>query len=101
VVASPLEVRQIRQTIKKEGFLIVTPGIRSQKSEVRNQKSKTENQNPKTKLQIETYEDQKRVMSAAEAVTAGADYLVIGRPILQAEDRILTVKKILEEIESV
>ncbi len=54
-----------------------------------------------TKDQIETYEDQKRVMTAKEAIVAGADYLVIGRPILQAEDRILAVRKILEETKSV
>ena len=94
VVASPLEISQIRQSITNEDFLIVTPGIRSQKPKVQNPKSKTAHQ-------IETYEDQKRVMTAAEAITAGADYLVIGRPILQAEDRILAVRKILKEIESV
>jgi len=99
VVASPLEVRQIRRSIKNEDFLIVTPGIRSAKFKVQGSKFETENQNPKTKLQIETYEDQKRVMTAAEAIAAGADYLVIGRPILQAEDRILAVRKILEETE--
>ena len=40
-------------------------------------------------------------MTAAEAIATGADYLVIGRPILQAEDRILAVRKILEEAQSV
>ncbi|MDQ3713323.1 MAG: orotidine-5'-phosphate decarboxylase [Acidobacteriota bacterium] len=94
VVASPLEVNTIRHSINNEKFLIVTPGIRSQKSEVRSQKSKTVRQ-------IETYEDQKRVMTAAEAIAAGADYLVIGRPILQAENRILAVRETLKEIESV
>ncbi len=101
IVASPLEVSQIRQSIKNEDFLIVTPGIRSSRFKVQSSKSKTKNQRPRTKDQIETYEDQKRVMTAAEAIAAGADYLVIGRPILQAEDRILAVRKILEEIESV
>ena len=94
VVASPLEVSQIRESIKNKDFLIVTPGIRNRKSKIENLKSKTDNQ-------IETYEDQMRVMTAAEAVAAGADYLVIGRPILQTEDRILAARKILEEIESV
>ena len=101
VVASPLEISQLRGSIKSEDFLIVTPGIRSSRFKVHSSKFTVEDQIPKTKLQIETYEDQKRVMTAAEAIAAGADYLVIGRPILQAEDRILAVRKILEEIESV
>jgi len=101
VVASPLEVSQIRGSIKIEDFLIVTPGIRSSKFKVQSSKSEFKAQSSKANGQIETYEDQKRVMTAAEAVAAGADYLVIGRPILQAENRILTVREILEEIESV
>ena len=101
VVASPLEVSQIRQSVKSEDFLIVTPGIRSSKFKVQSSKFAVEDQRSKTNNQIETYEDQKRVMTAAEAIATGADYLVIGRPILQAEDRILAVRKILEETQSV
>lgn len=86
VVASPLEIEAIRQTVKKEDFLIVTPGIRNAGSEVKNAKS-------------ETFDDQKRVMTAKEAVEAGADYLVIGRPILQAENKIKAARAFLEEIE--
>jgi orotidine-5'-phosphate decarboxylase len=37
-------------------------------------------------------------MTPAEAVTAGADYLVVGRPVLKAEDRKAAVKNILDEI---
>lgn len=80
VVASPHEIEIIRQNIENKDFLIVTPGIRSQKSE--------------------TFDDQKRVMSPAEALRCGADYLVIGRPILQADDKISTVKTFVEEIET-
>ncbi len=101
VVASPLEVSRIRGAVKNKDFLIVTPGIRSSKFKVQSSKFTVEDQRPETKLQIETYEDQKRVMTAKEAIAAGADYLVIGRPILQAEDRILAVRKILEETQSV
>ena len=84
VVASPLEIEMIRTAVEKKDFLIVTPGIRSPKLE--------------DDVRIgETSDDQKRVMSAKEAIAAGADYLVIGRPILQAADRIAAVRKILEE----
>lgn len=81
VVASPLEVKAIRENIERKDFLIVAPGIRSLKSE--------------------TLDDQKRVMSAKEAVEAGADFLVVGRPILRAKDRVEAARKILEEISSI
>ncbi len=101
VVASPLEIKTIRAAIEKKDFLIVTPGIRSPKSEVQSLKPKTEDRRPKTEFQIETIDDQKRVMTAKEAAVAGADYLVIGRPILQAEDKVSAVRKIIEDIEAV
>lgn len=89
VVASPLEIGAIRETIASRDFLIVTPGIR-------NGKAKAENRNEAARF--ETYDDQKRVTTAAEAVEAGADYLVVGRPILQARDRRAAARKIIEEI---
>lgn len=79
VVASPKEVQAIHAEIEKEDFLIVTPGIRPN---------------------FATNDDQKRVTTPKDAVSAGANYLVIGRPILQAENKITAVKKILEELES-
>lgn len=79
VVASPLEVEAIRREIEKKDFLIVTPGIRPV---------------------FATNDDQKRVMTPKEAVSRGADYLVIGRPITQADDKISAVRKILEDIEN-
>lgn len=86
VVASPHEARIIRHNIENKSFLIVTPGIRSQESFTANQ--------------FETNDDQKRVMTPAEAIKSGADYLVIGRPILQAADKYAAVQKILAEIET-
>ncbi len=80
VVASPQEVELIRQNIPGKDFLIVTPGIRSSKSA--------------------TFNDQKRVMTPAEAINCGADYLVIGRPVLQAENKISAIINILEEIDA-
>ena len=76
VVASPLEIKKIRETVKDENFLIVTPGIRPS---------------------FATNDDQKRVKTPSEAVSAGSDYLVIGRPITQADDMKAAVRKILEE----
>jgi orotidine-5'-phosphate decarboxylase len=77
VVASPREVKTIRENIDDPGFLIVTPGIRPD---------------------FATNDDQKRVMPPGEAVSAGSDYLVIGRPVLRAGDRPGAVRKVLGEI---
>jgi orotidine-5'-phosphate decarboxylase len=77
VVASPQEIEIIRQTISKPNFLIVTPGIRS-------------GSNPR--------DDQRRTLSAGEAIRAGADYLVVGRPIVNAEDPVEQARKLVEEI---
>ena len=79
VVASALEARPIKQAVGSDQFLIVTPGIR------------------KTS---ETNDDQKRVMTPAEAVSNGSDYLVIGRPITGAADRKEAIESIIKEIES-
>jgi orotidine-5'-phosphate decarboxylase len=76
VVASPQEIKMLRKGIRGE-FVILTPGVRPAWA-------------PK--------DDQKRIMTPAEAVHAGADYIVVGRPVLKAGDRRDAVKKILDEI---
>ncbi|MEO0142395.1 MAG: orotidine-5'-phosphate decarboxylase [candidate division WOR-3 bacterium] len=77
VVASAQEIRIIRENCGKN-FLIVTPGIRAEG---------------------ETVDDQARTMTAKEAIMAGADYIVVGRPILKAEDPFLVAERIIREIE--
>ena len=72
VVCSAKEVRLLRRAIKKK-FIIVTPGIR-----------------PKSALA----DDQKRTMSAPEAIKAGSNFLVIGRPILKAKDPLQALTEI-------
>ena len=42
--------------------------------------------------------DQKRIMTPAKAIQAGADYLVVGRPVTEAKDPLLAVKNILKEM---
>lgn len=85
VVASPLETEAIRKNVKKKDFLIVTPGIRNARIEARNSN-------------FETSDDQKRVTTAKEAIRNGADYIVVGRPILEAKDKLSAVKSLLDEI---
>ena len=65
VVSSGLEVARLRREAPRE-LICVTPGIRPVENRVE--------------------ADQKRVMSPAEAIKAGADYLVVGRPIRDAAD---------------
>lgn len=77
VVASPREIAMVRAAVTNEGFLIVTPGVR-----------------PAGAAQ----DDQKRVMSARDAIAAGADYLVIGRPVLAAQDPIAAIEAIVSEM---
>jgi orotidine-5'-phosphate decarboxylase len=85
VVASPQEVKTIRQEIENKRFLIVTPGIRPASFD----DSKTESS-----------DDQKRIMTPAEAIQAGSDYVVIGRPILKSKNLVSSVKEIIAEIDN-
>jgi len=78
VVASPQEIKLLRSTIRQK-FIILTPGVRPEWA---------------------GKDDQKRIMTPGDAVSAGADYIVIGRPVLKAGDRRLAVQKIVEEIQS-
>ncbi|MEA5115421.1 MAG: orotidine-5'-phosphate decarboxylase [Geobacteraceae bacterium] len=76
VVASPREVPLIRAACGKN-FLIVTPGVRPS---------------------FASADDQKRIMTPAEAVASGSDFLVIGRPISAAPDPMVAVEMIVDEI---
>jgi orotidine-5'-phosphate decarboxylase len=87
VVASPQEIRGIRRACGKD-FLIVVPGIRPAAGggPAGGRKRKRD--------------DQARVATPAEAIRAGADFLVIGRPITGAPDPEAAARAILEEISS-
>jgi orotidine-5'-phosphate decarboxylase len=74
-VASPQEIRRIRNALGSR-FAIVTPGIRTATAD----------------------DDQKRVATPAAAVRAGADYLVIGRPITAAADPAAAAAAIIREL---
>ena len=78
VVASPQEIKAIRSACGRD-FLIVTPGVRPYEANARS-------------------DDQARVATPGEALHAGADYLVIGRPITAARDPKAATQAILEEM---
>lgn len=76
VVASPQEAKPIREELG-EDFLIVTPGLRPAAADIN---------------------DQKRVATPQEAIREGADFIVVGRPITEAEDPARAARAILKEI---
>ena len=78
VVCSPLEVARVRE-IAGPAMTLVTPGVRSAGA---------------------ARGDQKRVATPAEAIAAGADYVVIGRQVTRAADPRAEMLKVLEEIEN-
>lgn len=77
VVASPLEIQLIREACGRD-FLIVTPGIRPGGA---------------------ARDDQARTLAPADAVRAGASYLVVGRPITAADDPRAAAEAINQDVE--
>ena len=77
VICSPLETEAIRAACGPE-FKLVTPGIRPRWA---------------------ARHDQKRLTTPGEAIKQGADYIVVGRAITQAEDPVSAAQRIVEEIE--
>ena len=81
IVCSPREAATVR-SFTRPGFLIVTPGVR-----------------PLSDSQT-TNEDQKRVDTPTAAVNAGADYMVVGRPITAAPNPVEVTRQIVAEIKA-
>ncbi len=77
-VCSPQEVGQLRQVCGKD-FVLVCPGVRPSWAQAG---------------------DQQRVMTPKQALKAGADYLVIGRPITMADDPVMAWNRIIDEVSS-
>ncbi len=77
VIASPREAAMIRALPESKGRLIVTPGVRPAGSDAG---------------------DQKRIETPATAISAGADHIVVGRPIWQAADPATAARAILAEL---
>jgi len=77
VVASPQEIQFIRIACGND-FVVVTPGVR-----------------PEWAAQ----DDQKRTMTPAEALAAGANYVVIGRPIYQSPEPANALERVLQQLE--
>lgn len=77
VIASPLETGILRERLGGSEFLIVTPGVRPS---------------------FATKDDQKRVTTPRSAVLGGADFVVVGRPIRMAADRVDAARLIAREM---
>ena len=77
IVCSPLEVARLRAVLDP-ACILVTPGVRPAGSAVN---------------------DQARIATPAQALKSGADYLVVGRPIVKAIDPVKAVEMILDEME--
>lgn len=75
VVCSPLEAGKVHDTCGKD-FLTITPGVRFADGDIG---------------------DQKRVMTPAAAKEIGSDYIVVGRPITQADDPVAAYRRCVEE----
>ena len=80
LVCSPLEIEIVRKEVGKKMILVV-PGIRPEKT--------LHNKN----------DDQKRILTPKKAIELGADYLVIGRPIIESKNPLETLKKINQSIQ--
>lgn len=80
VVSSGLEAARLRKDLG-DNFLVVTPGIR-----------------PGKNIEIVEKDDQKRIVTALEAISNGADYVVVGRPISTSPEPIAVVENLQEEI---
>ena len=74
-MCSPKEIKIVRKEVGKKMILVV-PGIRPNETLIKNK------------------DDQKRVLTPKEAITLGADYLVIGRPIVESKNPLKVLKKI-------
>ena len=85
VVASPREAEAIRSAFPGQSLLIVTPGIRPGQSETQASELKTD--------------DQKRIATPSMALAAGADFLVVGRPITGAPKPAEAALAIITEME--
>ena len=83
VVASAQELRFLRENLG-EGFIMVTPGIRLQAPRYTNEKQ----------------DDQRRVATPAEAIKNGADYIVVGRPIITAESPKEAAEQLISSVRS-
>ena len=80
VIASPQEAAAIRALPESSGRLIVTPGVRPAGAALG---------------------DQKRVATPGDAISAGADHIVVGRPIVQAGNRAVAAKSVLDELAAI
>jgi orotidine-5'-phosphate decarboxylase len=101
VVASPQEIGVVKEACGKD-FVVVTPGIRL--AQTPNAERQTSNVGPDPAVRRSDFgvrtskDDQARTLTPAEAAKAGADYIVVGRPIYEAPDPVAAIAEIREQL---
>lgn len=79
VISSPHEIELIKKACGKD-FSVITPGIR---------------------MATDAKNDQQRIATPSMAIKEGADFIVVGRPIIEAADPAEAARRVTEEIESI
>ncbi len=93
LVCSPREVARLRQSLGQE-LLLVTPGIRWAAS------AEAKTSYPENTSSGGVEEDQQRVWTPAKAFQAGADFLVVGRPITAAADPVAALQQLWDQVQN-
>ena len=98
VVASPQEISVVKEACGKD-FIVVTPGIRlAVRGRGSGAGAEVRAPIPSPQSPTPTRDDQARTLTPAEAASAGADYIVVGRPIYEAPDPVAAIAEIREQL---
>jgi orotidine-5'-phosphate decarboxylase len=98
VVASPQEIGVVKEACGKD-FIVVTPGIRlGSREQGSGTGAEVRTPIPNPQPPTPTRDDQARTLTPAEAAKAGADYIVVGRPIYEASDPVAAIAEIREQL---
>jgi orotidine-5'-phosphate decarboxylase len=98
IVCSPYEIGVVKEACGKD-FVVVTPGIRfGTRGQGSGTGAEVRTPIPSPQSLTPVRDDQARTLTPAEAAKAGADYIVVGRPIYEAPDPVAAIAEIREQL---